>query len=428
MKALIVNPSKISTEIQIPSSKSQTHRAILFGSLARQKSIIHHPLNSPDTQAMMDACRLLGATIQAYENHLEIQGIDGKVEGAADVIQAQNSGIILRFLSCIAALGNQPIVITGDHSIRHQRPMGILIDALRQLGVRAESTRGNGFAPVIIQGPLKPGKVVFQDGSDSQNISALLIASVFLKGNMELTVHHPGEKPWVDLTLDWLRRLGVSYKNCHYENYLIEGGGSLNGFDYSVPGDWSSAAFPIAAALITHSQLTLKNLDLNDLQGDKKILEIFTKMGACFSLNETEKSLVVKPNSLQGITIDINDCIDAITILGVVACFAKGQTRLLNAAVARQKECDRVSCLAKELKKMGAVIHETAEGLIIQGGALRGAQVHAHLDHRMAMSLAVAGMAAKGETMISGIDCIKKTYPTFIQDFQKIGAQFEEVG
>ncbi len=427
MKKLIIRPSQLTHEIQAPSSKSQTHRAILFGTMAQGKSIIHHPLISMDSMAMIEACRNLGAKIDIHKNALEIQGVSGRIIGAEDVINARNSGIVLRFVSAIAALGSQPIVLTGDHSIRHQRSMHSLLSSLKQLGVNATSTRENGFAPLVIQGPLKPGRCEVIHGADSQNVSPLLIAAIFLRGSLELEVQHPGEKPWVDITLDWLKRLGVHYENDSYKKYVVQGIGSYPGFEYTVPGDWSSAAFPIAAALVTGSELIIKNVDLQDLQGDKKIIDIFVKMGACFTIDDQLKTLHVQSGiSLKGVTVDINDCIDAVTILAAVACYAEGETHLINASVAREKECNRLACIVSELNKMGAHAKETPDGLIIKGASLKGAQVLSHGDHRMAMSLAVAALGAKGETHIEETTCIEKTYPTFVQDFQKIGASIVE--
>lgn len=428
MKKIIVKPSKISREVIVPSSKSQTHRAILLGSLARNRSIIKRPLISSDTSAMVQACRHLGAAIKVEDNSIEIQGLDGKIVGSEDVIHAHNSGIVLRFISAIAALGTLPIVITGDESIRHQRPMHVFLDVLKQLNVKALSTKNNGYAPLIIQGPLKSGKCYIQDGSDSQNVSALLLASIFLRGTMELEVSRPGERPWIEMTLDWLKRLGVPYSHKNYESYRVVGTGGYEGFNYTVPGDWSSAAFPIAAALVTRSSIVLENLDKNDLQGDKKIVDIFLKMGARLNFDEEHKKLYVLPTEkLKGVAVDINDCIDAVTILAVVACYAEGETYLLNAHVARQKECNRLACITHELNKMGGNVIETADGLMIKGTPLQGSSVFSHQDHRMAMALVVAALGAKSESKIHETHCIHKTYPSFVQDFQTLGANLEEI-
>lgn len=426
MKKLHVKPSQMGQEIKIPPSKSQTHRAILLAALAKGKSKIFNPLKSSDSLSMIQACRHLGAEVHIFDEHLEIHGLGGKITCSEDVIQAHNSGIVLRFITAIAALCDRPIVITGDYSIRHLRPMQILIDALAQLGAKIESTRGDGYAPLIVRGPLKSGKCFIEDGSDSQNISALLLAAIFMCGTLELHVHQPGEKPWVEMTLDWLKKLKVPHHHENYEKFQVHGIQEYEGFEYRVPGDWSSAAFPLAAALITQSEVVLRNLDLQDIQGDKKILEILIAMGA--KIKTTDQSVhILKGARLQGRKIDVNDCIDAVPILATLACFAEGETQLVNAAVARQKECNRLACMALELKKMGGQISETDDGLIIRGAPMRGASVFSHGDHRLAMALVVAGLAAKDETYVEDTSCIEKTYPSFCEDFKRIGAQLEEI-
>lgn len=421
-----VKTSSLTGEITIPSSKSHTLRAILFGALGRGISIIHNYLPSSDAYAMIEACRLLGSTIEVTPHKIEIVGLNGVIQNCEDVIQAGNSGIVLRFCAAIAALAARPIVITGDHSIRHQRPMRPLLEGLVQLGVSAVSTRGDGYAPIIIQGPLAPGKTVVY-GEDSQPISALLIAAAFAQGPTEIVVKNPGEKPWIDLTLDWFKRLGIVCQNHNYEHYRIQGNSRYEGFEYTVPGDFSSAAFPIAAAIVTGSELTVNNIDMGDSQGDKELIAILQQMGAIITIDVLGKKLVVKKGStLKGLKIDLNRCIDAITILAVVACFAEGQTIIHNAAIAKQKECNRIQCIAAELRKMGASITATDDGLIIQKSALTGASVHSYHDHRMVMSLAVAGLGAQGMTTVGPTACVAKTFPTFVRDFAALGAHIRE--
>lgn len=426
MKKFIVYPSAIKGSIVIPASKSHTMRAILFGALANGTSTIRNFLSAPDTNHMINACKLLGAKTAHNGTQLMMEGVDGKVPTVEDVIQSGNSGIILRFISMTAALCSSYVVITGDHSIRHQRPMKKVLDALNQLGAFAVSSRGDGFAPLIIKGPLKGGKVLI-DGEDSQPISSLLIACSLAEGPTEILVRNPGEKPWIMLTLHWLDRLGITYTNENFERYTLEGNGHFKAFDYSVPGDWSSAAFPIAAALVTQSSLTIENVDIDDPQGDKEIIFVLQKMGANIEINKNEKKLHITPSKLKGIVIDVNNFIDAVTILAVIACFAEGETHLINASVARQKECDRLHSISIELTKMGADIAERGDSLVIRGKPLQGADVNSWNDHRMAMSLAVAGLGAQGKTLIENIRCVEKTFPNFAGSFKKLGAMIEEL-
>jgi 3-phosphoshikimate 1-carboxyvinyltransferase len=423
MSQYIVSRSKLCGEIILPTSKSQTLRAILFASLGSGKSVVTNYLPSPDAFAMIEAFRSFGATISVSEKQLIIKGC--KIEKAEDVINAQNSGIVLRFCAAIGALASHPVVITGDYSIRHQRPMKPLLEALSCLGVKASSMRGDGYAPVIIQGPLHGGKTKVE-GRDSQPVSALLIACAFANEPTTFDVTYPGELPWVDLTLHWFKHLGIAYKNDNYHSYQLQGRACYEGFEYTVPGDLSSCAFPVAAALITDSELLVKNVDMDDPQGDKELLFIFQKMGALIDIDKEAKTVHVRRSHLQGITVDINRCIDGITILAVVSCFAEGTTRITNASIARTKECNRLTSIACELRKMGADIRETEDGLCINKSELRGANLESYHDHRMCMSLAIAAMNARGDSCISHSECVAKTFPTFARDFQNLGANLEE--
>ncbi len=422
MKKMIIKASSIEGSITVPPSKSHSHRAIIFGAMGRGTTTIRHLLKSSDTEGMLRAWKTLGVEVLENDGVVKIQGLGGRIDGADNVIDVGNSGIALRFLTALSALSPKLIVITGDHSIRHQRPMDSLLDALQQLNVKAISTKGDGYAPIIIQGPFSGGKAVI-NGRDSQPVSALLISSIFASGTTEIAVEEPGEIPWVQLTLDWLDRLKVEYKQKNYSEYTIKGNGGYDGFDYIVPGDWSSAAFPAASALVTKGSVTLHNIDKSDVQGDKKLFDLFEQMGAEIIYDNEKRTVNVSyKGSLKGIHADINDCIDSITILAVVACFAEGTTTITNASVAKEKECDRIECIAKELRKMGAQIQTSDEGLTIIGSLLHGAKVVSHDDHRMAMSLAVAAMGARGPSSVINIECIKKTYPTFIDDMKEIGA------
>lgn len=422
MNQYTIQKSTLKGTITLPSSKSHTLRAILFASLAKGVSTIHHFLQSPDAFAMIDACRLLGADIEQSGGRLIIRGIDGALTQCEDVINAGNSGIVLRFCTALGMLAAKPIVVTGDWSIRHQRPMKPLLEALCQMGVRAESMREDGYAPIIIRGPRKRGYARLQ-GQDSQPVSALLIASAFADGPTEIAVDSPGEEPWIDLTLHWFDKLGISYTNQSYTRYHVAGKGCPQGFEYRVCGDLSSCAFPVAAALITGSELVIENVDMDDLQGDKELIFLFQKMGGKIESDTVKKRLYVhRCSTLTGIDVDMNRCIDGITCLAALACFAEGTTRIYNASIAKTKECNRIACVAKELRKMGARIEETEDGLIIERSKLHGAHVDSHHDHRLCMSLAIGAMGAEGTTVVGPTACVAKTYPTFLRDFQALGA------
>lgn len=418
-------PSSLAGELIVPPSKSHTMRAILFAALAKGVSTIKHFLPSPDTIAMIEAVRLLGAKVIVKENQLEVHGIAGKPHSPVDVIQCGNSGLVLRFIGALAGLLPHHTILTGDASIRSNRPIQPLLDGLNQLGAHAVSSLNNGFAPVIIKGPITKSQAVI-DGEDSQPVSGLIIAGAFAPHPIELTVNHPGEKPWIDLTLHWLKKLGIAYQRKDYSYYRLEGNAKIDSFEYAVPGDFSSAAFPIVAALITNSELLLRNIDMNDCQGDKAIIPLLQTMGAGFEIDSDRKTVRVhKGSRLKGIKIDVNDFIDALPILAVLACFAEGRTEIANAAIARKKESDRIHLISRELKKMGAKIEEKTDGLVIEPSRLNGAELNCYHDHRLALALSTAALAANTPSRILGSECIVKTYHGFYEDFRTIGAQIK---
>jgi 3-phosphoshikimate 1-carboxyvinyltransferase len=359
------------------------------------EGVIRNPLASPDTDRMIAACRRLGAQIEG-----DPLKVCGSLRPPTDVIDAGNSGILLRFLGALAALTDDYCIITGDASVRENRPIAPLVDGLRQLGAFADGRGGGRRAPLIVKGPLRGGFARI-DGADSQPVSALLIALSFLPGTHYLEVTNPGEQPWIDLTLSWLQNRVTHHK---YSNYTIVGGPPFAPFDYTVPGDFSSAAYPIAAGLVTGGDVRVVNLDFDDPQGDKALLPLLGNL----------------PEE-----IDCNRFIDGLPILAVLGCYGDRPLHLRNAAIARQKESDRIATIAGELRKMGGDLDEHPDGLTIRPTQLRGAQVSSHGDHRIALSLAVAALRAEGETEIDNVTCVAKTYQTFAQDMENLGVGIE---
>lgn len=426
LETLHIHPSKLKGRLSIPPSKSQTLRALLFSALAQGTSIVENPLPSPDTLAMVDAIEQLGANVHFMENQYIIRGTAGKPLSPTRPIDCGNSGLVLRFMGALAGLLPRETTLTGDHSIQTRRPVKPLLDALTQLGARALSIHSNDHAPILVQGPFK-GKWAKIETADSQPVSGLLIASSWAPHPIELEVLRPGETPWIELTLDWLRRLQIRFEQEGFTRYWIEGNSQIGSFHYRVPGDWSSAAFPIAAALLTDSELTLENVDWSDPQGDKVLVSHLQAMGAKFTIDLNGRTLTVhKGASLRGIEIDLDGCIDALPILAVIGSLAAGRTLLYNGKIARYKESDRIYAIAKELKKMGVQVKELEEGLIIEQSVLKGSQeLDSHQDHRVAMSLAVAALGAEGSSTLHHCGCIAKTYPDFDRVLQQLGARIE---
>lgn len=387
-KSISLDPGPLPKCIEAPPSKSHTLRAILLASFAKGKSYIQNFLDAPDTNYIIQACRSLGASIKIENRDLLIEGTCSPKSGT---YYLGNSGIALRFLRGILATFKGDFYLEGDASLM-RRPMGPLNEALKTLHT---------------------GQVIVE-GRDSQMVSSLIFAALFLKEPLKIQVKNPGELPWVNLTLKWLDRLGVSYKNRDFKEICVFGKGSIEGFNYTVPADFSSVSYPVAAALLTGEEIEIPNLDFKDSQGDKVLLDILEQMGAQFE--KKEQTLRVLPNShLEGMAIDVNPIIDALPLLAVMGCFAKGKTILFNGAIARTKECDRIKAIAYELKKMGAQIEELPDGLVIYESNLRGTRIDSHGDQRIVLALSLTALKTKEPLEITNYTCYTKTFPNFFR-------------
>lgn len=418
---LVVNPSsRLHGSVQIPPNKSHSFRALIMAALGEGTSRIIAPAVSNDWMRGLEALEMFGARIDPKADKVwEIVGTGGKLTTPDDIIHCGNSGIILRFFIALAACCEGYTVISGDESIRHIRLCQPIIDAMNALGAWAVSTKGDGHAPVVVRGRLRGGRAEL-DGMDSQPVSALLIAASLADAPSDLVVHNPGEKPWVGMTLDWLKRCGVEYSNENFSHYRVRGRSSWKGFEAKIPLDWSAALYPILAAVLTEdSEVRVPGMDINDSQGDKAVIEVLREMGA--DIEVQGDTIVARSSRLVGRTIDCNDFIDQFMLLAVAGAAAEGETVLTNAQIARHKECDRISEMYKALRAMGANVQERPDGLVIRKSPLRGASIDSRSDHRMVMTMTVAGLIARGQSVISNADCVKKTFPAFSEQMQSVG-------
>lgn len=406
--------SVVKGKVRIPPSKSHSIRAVFLATLAEGKSTIRHRLHSADVDSAMTACKGFGAEILEYDESLFVKGTGGKPVPKVDSIDVGNSGTTANFVLSMAALSEKPVNITADDQTR-KRPVLPLCKSLEQLGAVIESSH-DGRLPVRLRGPWRGGTADV-DGSTSQYLSSLLIAAPFAKNKTTLRLKSLNEKPYADMTVHWLEKLGIWVGRNGYEEFSIEPGQSLKGFEADIPADFSSAAFFLILAAVPGCEVELEGLDMNDTQGDKAVVDYLKTMGADIEIGNTLK---VRGRRLKGAVIDLNSTPDALPAMAVAACLADGETRLTNVPQARIKETDRIAVMASELKKMGADITEEQDGLLIRGGKLlKGTRVDGHYDHRVVMSLTVAALTAVGETTITTSEAIKITFPHFV-DFMHI--------
>jgi 3-phosphoshikimate 1-carboxyvinyltransferase len=424
MDLVVSKSANLHGSVRVPPNKSHSFRALIMASLAEGVSKIIAPAASHDWMLGAEALEAFGAKIEPRaKDAWEIVGTGGELRTPDDVIDCGNSGIILRFFMALAACCDGYTVLTGDDSLRRIRLCQPLIDGLNALGAWAVATKGDGHAPVVVRGRLRGGQTEI-DGIDSQPVSALLIACSLADAPTDLSVRRAGEKPWVGVTLDWLRRCGVEFTHENFERYRVRGQHRWKGFEAKVPLDWSAAMYPIVAAVVTSgSEVRLPGLDFQDSQGDKAVVGVLREMGA--KIDVGPDGVVARSGALVGRTIDCNDFVDQFPLLAVVGACAEGQTVLTNAEVCRHKECDRIAETAKALKVMGASVEERPDGLVVRRSRLRGANLDAKSDHRMAMTFTVAGLVADGLTRVAGVECVKKTFPDFVHQMQGIGADVE---
>ena len=416
----------------MPRSKTHSFRALILASLANGISYVRNPKLSGDWHEAVKAMSMYGAKIEEIEKQVfRVEGVGGNLQTPADVINVNNSGTMLFFISGVAAACPGWSVITGDESIRTLRKVSKnLFEPFQELDVEVISTKNDGMAPLIIKGKVNGG-VAHMDGVGCQPVFSVLIASAFSEKPVEVFARNPGERAYIDLLLYWFRKVGLQYENVDnkHEHYTFPGNKPPQAFDAEIPFEWSAPAYPLLAAILTPaSEITVRGMNWEDPYGDKQVISVLQDMGADITIDGN--SLTARTSRLHGIEIDMNNLPDQVPTIAVAACFAKGKTVIKNAITARWKECDRIAAVCKELSKMGANVIEKEDGLIIdQDGTwkLKAAHLDGYYDHRMVLALAIAGMQVEGETLISDAEMVEKSFENFIPDMIKVGANLELV-
>lgn len=421
---LRIFPSSLQGTVDAPPSKSYTHRAIAISALAGDVEV-HSPLISDDTRSTMHACRAFGADIERGENVIHITGTRGHLQTPDNVIDVGNSGTTLRIMTAISALVDGAVVLTGDASIR-RRPNNPLLSALNELGAEAFSTRNNGMAPLVVRGRLRGGKTFIDGSVSSQFITGLLIACCLAEQDTEIVVRGAlKSRPYVDITLEMLEQAGAGIEVREGSNlvFTVAGGQTLEVSEYRVPGDFSSASYLLAAGALA-GDVRVQNMYPTS-QGDSAIISILKEMGADIHWDREKGVVRVRQSRLHGCTIDVGLTPDLVPTLAVLGALAEGVTVIENAEHVRYKETDRLHAMAVELSKMGANIKEERDRLIITGSQLHGAHVSGWGDHRIVMSLVLAGMVV-GDTVVDDAESVGISYPDFFEHLRHLGARVEE--
>ena len=412
-------------EVKIPGDKSISHRAVMLGALAKGTTKITDFLQGADCLSTMECFRRMGIQIQNTSGEVLVhgQGLHG-LAAPSDLLNVGNSGTTIRLLSGILAPQPFSATLTGDASIQ-KRPMKRVMEPLSQMGAKIESLSGNGCAPLRISGTPLKGIHYKTPVASAQVKSCILFAGMYADGATTVTepvLSRDHSERMLEHFGARLTREGTAV--------TIQPEPQLAAREIPVPGDISSAAYFIAAAaLVPHSEILIRNVGINPTRSG--MLEVCRAMGADIQyLNERDDSgeptadLLVRSSSLKGTVIEgaiIPALIDELPVLAVMAAFAKGETIIRNAKELKVKESDRIAVMVENLSAMGADITGTPDGMIIRGGpALHGAEIHTYKDHRIAMSFAVAALAAEGTTHIEDADCVNISYPDFYGDLQRL--------
>lgn len=418
MKMPNFNFKKMEGRLKPPPDKSITHRALIIGSLSEEEIKIQNPLFSGDTISTMNCLLKLGKRIEKRENQIVIK--PGKFKEPEEILYSGNSGTTVRLLSGLLSGQDFFSILDGDASLR-KRPMERVIEPLRKMGAKIYARERDSLLPMAIKGGNLRGITYELKISSAQVKSAIILSAIFADGETVIKENLRSR----DHTERMLKWLGADVK-VEDKTIKIKGGSKISGGEIIVPGDISSASFFICGALLLKgSKIAIENVGLNPTRTG--ILEILKRMGAYIKIldlynqcNEEIGEIEVRYSQLKGVEIEgdeIPSIIDEIPLVSLLATQAEGITKIKGAKELRYKESDRIHAICNSLGKMGAKIEENEDGITVEGPTpLRGGRVSSYGDHRIAMTLLIASLIAKGKTIIDNLNCIEISYPNFIKD------------
>jgi len=401
-------------KVSPPPSKSHTHRAIIMSALSGGRCRVSSPLLSFDTRATMDAVRAMGATVTEEEGSVIIEC--SELHAPERTIDVMNSGTTLRLMTGISSVFDKEVVLTGDSSIQ-KRPMGPLLKSLSDCGVQCASN--DGKPPVKVKGPLRGNELVIDGSVSSQFVSSLIMTAPLAGRPMDVRITGKlVSKPYIDITTHMMGRFGVKAEErdgvYHTEPQ------SYRPCDYRVPADFSSAAFPLVAGGLS-GKVTVRGMDMDDPQGDKRIIDVLKQAGCGITVDGDEVTCT-KADSLQGAEIDMSSIPDLFPVVAVLLSTAKGRSRLYGAPHLRFKESDRIALTENMLRALGADITGTDDGCVINGvERLHGGRIEHNGDHRMMMAAAVASLVADGPVSMEDDACWNVSYPGFPEQMRSLG-------
>lgn len=407
--------------VQIPGSKSFTQRGLVAAFLAEGESILKNALLSEDSIYLIEALKDLGAQIQIKGKDVQVTGTGGRLKNLRRDLYLGNNGTAMRFLTSVVSLGEGEYTLTGTERLC-QRPIGALLDALGSLGVEARSKRGDGFPPVVVNAKGLPGgPVVFRNIESSQFVSSLMICSPYARKETVIDLEGPVRSyPYLEMTKEVMEAFGVPVDQDRPNRFRISGRERYHNRGYRVEGDASSASYFFLAAAICGGRIRVENLNPETRQGDIGFLAVLEMLG-CRVIRGNNWVEVAGGSLNRGeYAFDLANMPDMVPGLAVLASRRFGRTLIRNVAHLRFKESDRLQALATELCKIGIHARETEDGLAVEGGPAKGAEIETYKDHRIAMSFAVLGLAVPG-IVIRDPGCVAKSFPDF---WEKLGGLY----
>jgi 3-phosphoshikimate 1-carboxyvinyltransferase len=403
----------LKSAVRMPGSKSYTQRALVAAALATGTSCLRNALLSEDTGHLMKALVDLGADIRIVGENLIVRGTGGCIASPQQALFVGNNGTALRFLTAVASLGAESIIVTGDPRL-FERPLRPLLKALARLGAVSQTNGDRGYPPVRIEASgLRGGQAVFRDAESSQYVSALMLAAPYAKGDVGIRLEgRTVSQPYIGMTIDVMQAFGVDVAVEGGDRFRITGNQHYRSREYAIEGDVSSASYFFLAAALCRGTVKVTGLSPGSRQGDLGLLNILEKLGC--KIRQGAAWIEVTGGEMPGgeYHFDMGDMPDMAPTVAVLSAFRPGRTVIGSCSHLRLKESNRISALVSELKRIGAGAHETPDGLVIDGGRPQGAQIETYNDHRIAMSFAVAGLAAPGMKILNE-RCVDKSFPGF---------------
>ncbi len=424
MKSIKIFPLRkpVNTEITITGSKSYTNRALFLAAMTQNPVKIINPLLSDDTLTMIHCLQTLGVRINFRKDCIEVVSSIKDIKDREFELDANLSGTTIRFILPLLAIVPGIKILGGKEGL-NKRPIKDLVDALLILGAEIEYINREGYPPLRISSSrLKSGTVTLNGSISSQYLSAILMIAPLVGKVVIKAKGNQVSKPYVDMTIDTMKKFGVGVINKGYRKYIVPDGQVYKAWEYIVEGDFSSAGYFFAIAALTKSILTVINLNPKSVQADMKFLKILEAMGSKIIYKKDRITIIGR--GVKPVSVDMQDCPDQIQTLGVLAAFANGVTKISGIESLRVKETDRVLAIRNELNKMGIKTSSAHDTLVIHGGNPKPAKIDTYGDHRMAMSFAVAGAKLSGME-INDPDVVNKTFPNFWKKLNSIGIKTE---